>query len=83
MRDSRHHGNHRRLLRDDLDRLVELLAPPVSWGDSRSPVDRWLLGTDAIADHIGGPRSSVYAPPAPAASGSIGMAATSSPALPT
>ena len=46
---------------DDLDRLAELLAPRLAAKLVAPVADRWLRGADAIAAHIGAPRSRVYA----------------------
>lgn len=44
----------------DLDHLADLLAPRMAVRLSRQD-DAWLRGADAIATHIGAPRSRVYA----------------------
>jgi hypothetical protein len=53
MLNKRHHGNHRRPLRDDLDRLAGSSHSRLM-GRFQKRVGRWLRGTDAIVDDIGG-----------------------------
>jgi hypothetical protein len=49
------------LSNEDLDRLAELLAPRLAELRHGESGDGWLRGADAIAAHIGAPRSRVYA----------------------
>jgi hypothetical protein len=49
------------LTEQDLDRLAELLAPRLAERLGQGKSDGWLRGAEAIAEHIGAPRSRVYA----------------------
>jgi len=46
---------------DQLDQLADALAPRIAERLHRVADDGWLRGADAIATHIGAPRSRVYA----------------------
>jgi hypothetical protein len=49
------------LSEEDLDRLAEILTPRIAAKLDRTTDDGWLRGADAIAAHIGAPKSRVYA----------------------